>query len=129
MEMEESISNVLKRVKDGKMEIYEGVETILKLQTTFGYPLNEIVQSKDSYFVSKGRSFGGAIQIVVNKNNVQTMMPLNDFMQTVRENIGSITFVFSNKQFKVMVDSAVSLAIKDMDNALTPHAGKVKVGV
>jgi len=58
-------------------------------------------------------------------NVLKISMPLADVLNSVKEEISSVTWIFTKKEFEKRLDAAFAKVLKDVGKATVPYAGSI----
>lgn len=58
-------------------------------------------------------------------NVLAVSTPLGEFLKSVKEEIGSVTFITTQKAFEKKFDEAVTSVLKEIGKATKPYAGNI----
>lgn len=125
------IMDIKKAIQDAvekKITVGEAVDHIMKVRSTFGVPLKDLLEGGSHYYLEKGRLWGKQVKVMITKDHVKTAMSLDDFLNALRTNIGSVAMIFRQKTFNKKIDEATKKVIKELDSAMIMHADKIEAG-
>jgi len=77
--------------------------------------------------VTVSHKYGSStIKTIVSTDGVNVTMPLADFIDAVKKEIGSVTWVMKNATFEKRLDEAVDLVVRNMKREVRPAFAKFR---